>query len=274
MCPSSLQTEQTGREQIPPCRRSIIAHCLKTFLELQVKTFRRAKLLSFPCLLPFPHPSEWREIYSKLHSWTVIYISQEGEGKNGLTGRDRHKERYNGGGKDRERDDEEKTSALSAEKTATREQRVKSGFKRPHSCRCLCCCARKLLSLEESKNACVVMSLSHVMFSFGLSCFFFTTDSWINQSIQDGHGPTSSWKDHVAFFGMASVEMTAAFVGESLSGRGIFHTPFKAVTFVTQCKPHIVVLLAARNVGRFTSSKGDYYSVQTVETVLNHKEDA
>lgn len=118
-----------------------------------------------------------------------------------------------------------------------RQQREKAGFKRPHSCRCLCCCARKLLSLEESKNACAVMSLSHVMFSFCRSCFFFTTDSWINQSIQDGHGPTSSWKDHVAFFGQTSVEMTAAFVGESLSGRGIFHTPFKAITFVTQCKP-------------------------------------
>lgn len=69
------------------------------------------------------------------------------------------------------------------------------------------------------------------------------------------------------------VEMTAAFVGVSSSSQYIFHMAFKAITFVTRCKPGIVVLLAARNVGRFTSSKKDYYSVQTVETVLNHKED-
>lgn len=67
------------------------------------------------------------------------------------------------------------------------------------------------------------------------------------------------------------MEMTAAFVEESLSGRRVFHMAFKAITFVAPCKPGIVVLLAARDVARFTSSKGDYYSVQTVETVL-HKD--
>lgn len=67
------------------------------------------------------------------------------------------------------------------------------------------------------------------------------------------------------------VEMTAAFVEESLSGLRVFHMAFKAITFVAPCKPGIVVLLAARDVARFTSSKGDYYSVQTVETVL-HKD--
>lgn len=162
---------------------------------------------------------------------------------------------------------------VSGERTERR-RRVKAGFKRPHSCRGLCCCARKLLSLEESETPVQWWaSLMSCFLSASLVFLFFSLIhgstrpskmATVQRLLEKTTSPSLEWP----------VEMTGAFVGVSSSSQYIFHMAFNAITFVTRCKPHIVVLLAASNVGRFTSSKEDYYSVQTLETVLNHKDDA
>lgn len=93
-------------------------------------------------------PFERREIHCKPHSWTVICISQEGEKEVDWQGKGK-------GIMEEEKIESERRREglhfVSSERTERR-RRVKAGFKRPHSCRGLCCCARKLLSLEESET--------------------------------------------------------------------------------------------------------------------------
>lgn len=132
------------------------AICLLAYLEFKVETLCRVKLSRIPfrvCTVCYlSSPFEWREIHCKPHSWTVICISQEGEKEmdwQGKKGKGKgimeiESERRRVGLHFVSRDD-------SGERTERR-RRVKAGFKRPHSCRCLCWCARKLLSLEESET--------------------------------------------------------------------------------------------------------------------------
>ncbi len=267
---SSLQTEPVIRY-----RKDTV--CLLAYLEFKVETLCRVKRSRIPfrvCTVCYlSSPFEWREIHCKPHSWTVICISQEGKKEmdwQGEKGKGKgimeiESERRRVGLHFVSRDD-------SGERTEL-QRRVKAGFKRPHSCRRLCWCARKLLSLKESETP-VQWWASRMSCFLSASCFFSSPlihgstrpskMATVQRLLEKTTSPSLEWP----------VEMTAAFVGVSSSSQYIFHMAFKAITFVTRCKPGIVDLLAARNVGRFTSSKKDYYSVQTVETVLNHKEDA
>lgn len=143
----TIQTEAVVR-----CRKD-------AYLELKVYTLCRVKLWRIPfrvCTVCYlSSPFEWREIHCKPHSWTVICISQEGEKE-----RDWQGEKGKGKGimEEEKIESERRRVGLhfvsrddSGERTERR-RRVKAGFKRPHSCRRLCWCARKLLSLEESET--------------------------------------------------------------------------------------------------------------------------
>lgn len=127
-------------------------------------------------------PFEWREIHCNTHSWTVICISQVGEKEMDWQG-----EKGNGKGiMEKEKIESERrrvglhfVSRDDSSKRTERRRRVKAWFKRPHSRRRLCWCARKLLSLEESETP-VQWWASRMSCFLSASCFF--TSSLIHGS--------------------------------------------------------------------------------------------
>lgn len=177
----SLQTNKIshGHGQVIAC---LLAH-----LGLEVETLCRVKLLRFPfrvCTVCYlSSPFEWREIHCKPHSWTVICISQEGEKEVDWQG---EKGKGKGIMEEEKIESERRRKGLhfvsrddSIERTERR-RRVNAGFKRPHSCRRLCWCARKLLSLEESETPVQWWASRMSCFLSASLVFFLTTDSWIN----------------------------------------------------------------------------------------------
>lgn len=153
---SALQTKAVIRYHMVMDKLSpvFLAH-----LKLKVETLCRVKLSRFPfrvCTVCYlSSPFEWREIHCKPHSWNVICISQEGEKEMDWQG---EKGKGKGIMEEEKIESERRRKGLhfvsrddSIERTERR-RRVNAGFKRPHSCRGLCWCARKLLSLEESET--------------------------------------------------------------------------------------------------------------------------
>lgn len=155
-----------------------------------------------------------------------------------------------------------------------RRRRVNAGFKRPHSCRGLCWCARKLLSLEESETP-VRWWASRMSCFLSASLVFFSSRlihgstrpskmAMIQRLLEKTASPSLEWP----------VKMTAAFVGVSSSSQYIFHMAFKAITFVTHVSLALLFywqpqMWAGSQVQRRITVVSRQWKL-----FLNHKEDA